>query len=74
MKGDLDASVRIGVCHRGDGRSLSLNGSWIANERVKEHAHVVDLCGHPHRWIYADVATMRSGAVSRARLPDLPRV
>lgn len=41
MKGDADVSVGIRVWRRSGRRSLSLDRGWIANERVKEQAHVV---------------------------------
>jgi hypothetical protein len=41
VKGDADVSVGIRVWRRSGRGSLSLDGRWIANERVKEQAHVV---------------------------------
>jgi hypothetical protein len=40
----------------------------------RREAQFVDLCGHPHRSIYADTATMPRSAMSGSRLPDLARV
>src|SRR5205823_3236477 len=37
-------------------------------------AELVDLCGYPHRSIYAEVAIMRSCAAVALTLPDGPRV
>jgi hypothetical protein len=39
VKGDGDIFLRS-VCRTSPCRSLSLDGSWIANERVKEQAHI----------------------------------
>jgi hypothetical protein len=39
VKGDGDIFLRS-VCRTSPCRSLSVDGSWIANERVKEQAHI----------------------------------